>query len=365
MTELKESALASDSIVRKILDYARWAPSGDNTQCWRFIITGELSFTVVATDTRSHVVYDLDGHSSHLAHGALMETIALAANHFGYRVECTNDFTSDEKLLFNIKLIEDNAVVSSPLVPFIKRRTVQRRSMGARQLTIHEKDALSACLPNGYSVHWFELPEEKKSMAKLYYKVAKTRLTMKEAYHVHKEIIEWKAQFSRTKIPEKALGVDWLTARFMQWLFKSWERVHFVNTFMFGTYAPRLMLDYLPSLRCSAHFAIIAEQEPQTAEDYLIAGKAVQRFWLTCTQLGLGLQPQQSVVIFSRFLRNEIPFSQNNDAVENAKQCAQLFNYLVPDSQNVHFIGRVGRTELPKARSTRMELSDLILDKSK
>ena len=34
------------SVLEQILDLARWAPSGDNTQVWRFEITGECHFTI-------------------------------------------------------------------------------------------------------------------------------------------------------------------------------------------------------------------------------------------------------------------------------------------------------------------------------
>jgi len=49
-------------VIEQILDQARWAPSGDNTQPWRFEIKGPLHVVVHGSDTRRHCVYDLDGH---------------------------------------------------------------------------------------------------------------------------------------------------------------------------------------------------------------------------------------------------------------------------------------------------------------
>ena len=39
-------------VLIKLLDLARWAPSGDNTQPWRFEIAGEGHIVVHGHDTR-------------------------------------------------------------------------------------------------------------------------------------------------------------------------------------------------------------------------------------------------------------------------------------------------------------------------
>ena len=262
----------------KVIDLARWAPSGDNTQCWRFKLTGESSFIVIANDTRDSVVYDLDGHSSHLAHGVLLETIQIAATQFNLSVDIAADYSDDTQLQFNISLIHNDTVKVSDLAPYIKTRTVQRRPMRTRPLNNHEKMQLEQQLPEGYNVQWLESKEDKRAVAKLNFCNAKTRLTMFEAYKVHKKIIDWNKRYSESKIPEQALGVDWLTARMMQWLFKSWGRVRFANIFLAGTILPRIQLDFIPSIKSSAHFAIIADKAPKTAQEYVAIGQVVQRF---------------------------------------------------------------------------------------
>ncbi len=42
-----------------ILDLARWAPSGDNTQPWRFEVRADGTIAIHGFDTRDHVIYDL------------------------------------------------------------------------------------------------------------------------------------------------------------------------------------------------------------------------------------------------------------------------------------------------------------------
>ncbi|HWW68783.1 MAG TPA: nitroreductase family protein, partial [Duganella sp.] len=72
-----------DATLEQILELARWAPSGDNTQPWRFEILDARRLIVHGHDTRDHCVYDLDGHPSQISLGALLETMAIAASTFG------------------------------------------------------------------------------------------------------------------------------------------------------------------------------------------------------------------------------------------------------------------------------------------
>lgn len=345
----------------EIINLARWAPSGDNTQCWKFQLVNDTSFVVIANDTRDSVVYDLDGHSSHVAHGALLETIEIAASQFGFSVDIKSDYADETQLKFHVSLIKDATIDVSKLAPYIKTRTVQRRPMGTQPLTAVEKAQLEQELPDGFKIQWFESKEDKLAIAKLNFCNAKTRLTMYEAYEVHKEIIDWNKQYSETKIPEQALGVDWLTARMMQWLFKSWGRVKFANTYLAGTLLPRLQLDFIPSLKSSAHFAIIAEKTPKTIEEYILVGRILQRVWLTATKLQLGFQPEQTPVIFSRYIDNEIKFTEDINVINNADKGKALFGSIFEQPSNTVFLARLGRSTAPKSRSIRKPLDDLII----
>ena len=67
----------------RILDLALWAPSGENTQPWRFEVVDDRHVRVHGFDTRDHVLYDYDGPPSHIAHCALLATMPLAASCFG------------------------------------------------------------------------------------------------------------------------------------------------------------------------------------------------------------------------------------------------------------------------------------------
>ena len=118
---LRPAPLRADPAMREtalwqILDAARWAPSGDNTQPWRFEIVAEDHVVVHAFDTRRHCVYDIAGQASQLSVGALLETIRIAATAHGraVQVERRRD-APDEFPVFDVHLSEAPGIAVDPL----------------------------------------------------------------------------------------------------------------------------------------------------------------------------------------------------------------------------------------------------------
>jgi sulfur-carrier protein adenylyltransferase/sulfurtransferase len=349
-------------LLYSILDLARWAPSGDNTQPWRFEIKGEYELVVHGFDTRDHCVYDLDGHPSQMALGALLETMRIAATGHGLRTEVFRRVnTPDETPTFEVRFVPESSLRPSPLIPFITTRAVQRRPMSMRPLTIEQTTALKASVGPDYQIVAFQSLGERWNVSKLLFRNAKLRLTMPEAYHVHRSVIEWNARFSEDRIPEQAIGVDPLTAKLMRWVMQSWPRVEFFNTWLGGTIMPRIQLDLIPGMVCAAHFAVAAKVAPKSIDDYIAAGRALQRFWLEVARLGLWLQPEMTPVIFGRYHREQTNYTTNPSVQALGKQVASKFTTLLGEELvgRVVFLARVGAGCAPVARSTRIPLSRL------
>ena len=141
----------------QILDLARWAPSGDNTQPWRFEIVADDHIAVHGHDTREWCVYDFEGHASHIAHGALLETLRLAATARGLRAQwALRPGTPDTAPIYDVRLAPDAALTADLLVPFITNRTVQRRPMRTTPLGAAQRAALAAAPGEGFRVQFFE-----------------------------------------------------------------------------------------------------------------------------------------------------------------------------------------------------------------
>lgn|GEM_PF-48048 len=348
--------------IQQILHLARWAPSGDNTQPWRFEIIDDRHFVIHGRDTRQHCVYDLQGKASQLALGALFETIHIAATGSSMQATITHRAGSPEdKPVFDVMLREDASIKPHPLLAWIPTRVTQRRAMKTTRLTDQQKAALEAAVGPDYSITWFESFSQRLKVAKLLFKSARIRLTIPEAYHVHKHAIQWHVRFSEDRIPDQAVGLDPMALMFMRWAMKSWDRVKFLNRFFAGTVLPRIQLDFLPGMRCGAHAALIAKQQPRTMDDYIAIGRAVQRFWLTSASLGLQFQPQTTPGIFSDYARQELAFSQEPHALPGAHRIRRGLSRLVGEESldAMVFLARLGQGPRPTSRSTRLSLAKL------
>jgi hypothetical protein len=348
--------------VAEILELARWAPSGDNAQPWRFEVIDDHHLVVHGFDTRENCVYDLDGHPSQIAHGALLETLAIAASAQRLRAEFSRRPGSpDAHPDYLVELIPDGSVTPDPLLPHIRARSVQRRPMRITPLTAAQKQALQEAVGPAYRVSWFE-GAQRWRLAKLMFDNAKLRLTLPEAYTVHRDIIEWNARFSEARVPDRALGLDTMTLKLMRWVMANWRRVEFFNTWLAGHLTPRIEMDLLPGLFCGAHFAILADKPPETVEDYVAAGRAVQRFWLTATSLDLQLQPEVTPLIFGRYVREGRPFSSLSSATGRAESLYRRLSALLSGNavEQTVFLGRVGRGRPAASRSLRRPVENLV-----
>lgn len=353
----------SKETLLRILERARWAPSGDNTQPWRFEIVADDELIVHGYDTRDEILYDFDGHASHMAHGALLETIRIAASAEGLEVSWYAESDPEwRRIEYRVRFSSGSSVEVDPLHAFIEKRTVQRRPMRTTPLSGVQRKALSESVGDAFVVQFFESFSERRAVAKLLWDNAHIRLTCPEAFQVHKNIIEWGARYSKDRIPEQAVGVDPLTAKLMRWVMQSWRRVEFFNQYLMGTVAPRIQLDYLPALMCASHLLIKPKLTPLRLEDWIALGGAMQRVWLTATHQGLHLQPEMTPIIFRWYATSGRKFSVENSFQSKSIQLAEQFEDIALAKRNdpFGFFCRVGFSKVPASRSIRLDLETLL-----
>jgi hypothetical protein len=96
-------------------------------------------------------------------------------------------------------------------------------------------------------------------------------------------------------------------------------------------------------------------------DDHVAAGRAMQRFWLTATKLGLQLQPELTPLIFSGYVRAGRSFSEVAEAGPQAIRLAgQLVDLIgARDASHAVFMGRIGDGNAATARSLRLSLDRL------
>ena len=345
-----------------MLELARFAPSGDNSQPWRFAIAGQDRITVYGHDTRGHCVYDLDGRPSQISLGALIETIAIAATKFGCLAQVRRRASRDEAPVFDVSLAQAPGLAEDALASFIEARRVARRPLSARALRSNERQALEQAVAPRFSLRWFEGIHGRARIAALNFDNAKLRLTLPEAYSTHRDVIEWNATTSEDRIPDAALGASRASLAMMRWAMASWSRIDMLNRYFAGTLVPRLEMDLVPGLRCAAHCAVVAAEPPTGVDDYVAAGRALQRFWLTATRLGLQFQPGYTPLVFARYVREGVRFTEHAASITRARKVRERLQDLFGRDvePRVVFMGRIGAGRPAQARSLRLPLERLM-----
>lgn len=358
--------MVEHDVLLRILDLARWAPSGDNTQPWRFEIVAEDHVAVHGFDTRDWCVYDFSGHASHMAHGALLETIRIAATAYGLRTDwAMRAGSGDAAPVYDVRFVPDGGLARDPLFEFIETRSVQRRPMRTTPLTDNQRKMLAEAAGSAFELRFFESLPDRIKVARLLWDNARIRLTCPEAFTVHRDVIEWGARYSEDRIPEQAVGVDPFTAKLMKWVMRSWARVEFFNRYLLGTVAPRIQLDLIPALACAGHLLLRPVNVPAGIDGYVAAGMAMQRLWLTAASLGLHLQPEMTPVIFRWYVRAGVKISAREEINGAAAVLADRFERAVgaAETDPFAFFCRVGCSASPRARSLRKNLRDLLVSR--
>jgi hypothetical protein len=123
-----------------LIRYATLAPSGHNTQCWRFRI-GSCSVEVLPDLSRRTPVVDPDDHHLYVSLGCAAENLVQAARAFGYRGHA--GFTPADDGAIRIAL-EHATEERSPLFQAIPHRQCTRTDYDGRPLSAEELQLLEA-----------------------------------------------------------------------------------------------------------------------------------------------------------------------------------------------------------------------------
>ncbi|WP_454781807.1 ThiF family adenylyltransferase [Legionella sp. WA2022007384] len=345
--------------VEKILELARWAPSGDNSQPWRFILVNPSQIRVVITNETPNNCYDYGGIPTLISGGFLLETFNIAASLFGLESEYQSESHTSTQHHILVTFKKNSKLKPDPLAYCIKIRSVERGNYKRLKLADNVKRLLTESIGEKFDIIWLESMREKNFIAKLTMLATKLRMTMPELFPIHQQVFTSKNRATQG-IPIAATGINPLTQRIMKWALKSWSRITTFNK-LGAIQTNQFELDLLPSLFCSAHFFLIPKS-PISGDDYYFkVGAAMQRFWLTATQLGLVMQPNFAPLMFQYYADAQIQFSQLKFSQNTALKISKNLHALSHENP-VLFLGRIGypQQKHTKVRSLRKSLEELL-----
>ena len=350
--------------VRAILDTARWAPSGDNEQPWKFKLKSETSFDILI-ESSNRDLYSTNAWPTYLAVGCLLESIALASATQGMEARFDPDYSRAPELTsIQVTLIPSAAPVD-PLTDFIKGRSVHRRVLSPRKLSQEHKNRLQAAVGDSTEIVWIESWHARMNMLKATLLSSFIRTTIPETFEIHNKAIHWNARFSETGMPDQAIGASKISLIMGKWVLKNQKRMLFLNRYLGGTVIPHIEMDLMPGIFCGAHFFLKSRTELKSVADFVEYGRKVQRLWLAATSLGIQQQPNIATLAFSEFGRTDVPFTKYAPALRQAKKLSSLIDRKVLENTpptHVAWAGRLGYGAAAKSRSLRLPLDQLIVE---
>ena len=351
--------------VERILDAARWAPSGDNAQPWQFEVSDCDEITICVRREVGNVYEYHDGEPTLLSAGALLENIIVAAPTFGKGVTWRYQGSETGEHRIQVQLIDVPTPLPNPLFSQIYQRSVDRRPYRMQSLTPENKRLLANSVDKELTIEWFETLEARWNVAALTAMATNIRLRIPETFAIHHRIVDWVNDLSSAAIPSGALGVDALTLKVMRWALKDQKRTDFANR-LGSPIIAGVQMDTLPGIFSSAYVAIRIPERPydhdERVSQLLRAGQAIQRFWLTATGLGLVMQPCLAALAFAHYGRTGEPFTVSERGRLLAAKLAHRAGRVFSRPEELVFLGRVGVPNVRKveSRSTRMPLASLM-----
>ena len=299
-----------------------------------------------------------------LAGGMLLESLRIAASAQARGCGWTlHPSAGPGRWIIDAQFPPEPGRSPDPLLSALPMRSVERRPLRRTRVPLEAKQALQDALGPDLVLTWHEGVRARTRLARLGAAATAIRLRAPETFAVHRDVVDWSQARSPHGLPARAIGLDRVTLRLMRWGMASWTRMRRLNAVL-GTGGAALQLDMLPGLRCAAFFSVKPARDDAAPDQAALLrdGESLQRFWLTATRLGLGLQPALATLIFADHGARGTPFTDDPGLLARAARLAAAVSASLGPVQRLRFLGRIGgRFDGPPGpRSVRRPLSALL-----
>ncbi len=345
-----------NDLIKQILDYAIWAPSGDNSQPWRFEVKPPRVLLYNLPE-KGNPYLDFRERGSFIAHGGVIENMLIAAEHFGYRAAC-DLFPDGERsnLVATISLSARAVPETYALFEAIKQRHTNRKIYEATSLTSEQRqDILRTSQELGFGlVKLVELPEEKEIAGRA---GALAEIVILENKLLHGSFfrdVVWTAAEEKQK--RHGLFIDTMEFNLIQKLLFRLAKHWVLMTVGIRAGLPKFIAKEDAKLYATGAAMGIVAMEGDRPADFVNAGRLMQRIWLKATAHHLALQPVTATLFFAQRIRaRETEGVLSPQQVEIMKRAyADIQKTFRVTDRNIAMMFRIGRAAPASARSSRI-----------
>lgn len=315
----------------KMVEYGIKAPSGHNTQPWKFKLS-ENSIDVYPNLSKELPVVDGNHRELYISLGCAVENICIASNEFGYTYQI--EIKRQDSLSFISIKLQKSEVDKNSLFTQINKRQTNRNVYKSETIKTNTIDELKKVnIKKPVSIYFYQKGGNDFSKLCEYIYHGNEILYTNKDYKI--ELLDW-MRFNSRHVQQERDGLAYNVLGSPS--LPKWIGRPIVKSFLTPKSQNKTEKKKLNS---SSHLVLITTQD-NTVENWILAGIALERFFLKCTELGIA-------VAFS----NQ-PCEVNTLSDEVRKNIAMDNNYPM-------LLMRIGYAD-PMPYSVRKELKDVIIE---
>lgn len=363
-TPERQSIELPDNVIKQIVEAGIMAPSGGNTQPWKFVYNKNGVF-LFHDEHYSFSLLDFAHLGSYVSIGAVIENMRIKASALGFGVNYAYfPVKGNRKLVAHIAFNHSAEPYYAQLEPGLNLR-VTNRDLTVRELLSHDYfDKLSASINSidGAALH---IIDDEAVMAKLGKVLGKAEMLRILHPRGHYDTFTQELRWTPEEITEKRDGMDV-------------NSLGATNSELAGfkVAADRGAIGFLRQLKGGNAFTKMVNKAvahssalgiitmPEYSETaFLEGGQAVERIWTEANIAGLSFQPISQLVFMMAMLNHDPAQMQEEyrvDVAELQKEFYQLFPEL--SSRQLIFIFRLSKGGKPKVRSLRRPIEKLFVN---
>lgn len=300
--EMPDSNWEGQNIPYKVMEYiiqaGMQAPSGENTQPWKFMINGNY-ITVCINKDADHSFFNTQQRASLLSCGAVIENIKIAASAFGLKCDIilNENGLDDLKEIAKIHLYK-TYINRDSLFRSIWERCTNRKQYSQKKLEPFVFDEIKEVAKEFPGVN-LSIVEDRKQLKELKKALVKLGIARTENSQVHKFLNHHirqtfaEAQKAKTGFALNNLEVG-AAGNFLLKMTKSWKVMNFLNSLGFSKVLASKVEEGIDN--CGA--CILITVSNNSAINYIKGGQALERIWLKLTEMGISTQPMTTANYF-------------------------------------------------------------------
>jgi len=299
-----------DSVLQEILNLAVQAPSGDNTQPWKFKKISENSIEIIAWGSKDNPIFNYKNIPTLIAIGAVVENIKNIAPTYGLetKIEFSNKLkdgvVENEDVVASCTFFTTKEVDSQAKERILRRHT-NRNEYTAKEIEGGTKEKIQVLKSEDSVIKTLLFKKEEiVKIAEAVIESERTVLTYKPLHDTFFNSIRWKSPIEG----EDTRGLDVKTmelvppARAIFGLYKQWSIAKVLNMLGFSNV---IASENAKSYKTASGYLILSLQK-MTQEGALNLGQALQRHWVEICNLDLAAQLTTGVsFLYPQVIRKE------------------------------------------------------------